>query len=95
MTDTKPARAAAAAPAARREGQLESWKGFASRGWPERAPLAQVPAPATVPPTPGAHRHSAITRGLSSYANYKSWADKVKVSWDEEDDKLPKADKDV
>lgn len=93
MTDTKAARAAAAAPAARREGQPESWKGFATRGWPERAPLAK--APATAPPVPGTHRHAAITRGLSSYANYKTWADKVKVSWDEEHDKNDKDGKDV
>jgi hypothetical protein len=80
MSDSKAIRAAAAAPAARREGQLESWKDFGTRSWPERA--AKAPAPAA-----GAHRHSAITRGLSSYANYKTWADKVRTSWEAEDDK--------
>lgn len=27
-------------------------------------------------------RHTAITRTLYSYASYKSWADKVRSSWD-------------
>jgi hypothetical protein len=27
-------------------------------------------------------RHNAITRTLYSYSNYKSWADKVRTSWE-------------
>lgn len=29
-------------------------------------------------------RHSAITRTLYSWNNYKSWADKVRSSWDDD-----------
>jgi hypothetical protein len=29
-------------------------------------------------------RHAAITRNLYSFANYKSWADQVKGSWEQE-----------
>ncbi len=32
-------------------------------------------------------RHSAITRNLYSWSNYKSWADRVKTTWDDEDAK--------
>jgi hypothetical protein len=30
-------------------------------------------------------RHAAITKNLYSWSNYKTWADKVKVSWDDEE----------
>jgi hypothetical protein len=30
----------------------------------------------------GAGRHSAITRNLNSWSNYKNWADKVRGSFD-------------
>lgn len=29
----------------------------------------------------GGGRHAAITRNLNSWSNYKSWADKVRNSW--------------
>jgi hypothetical protein len=29
-------------------------------------------------------RHAAITRNLYTWSNYKSWAERVKDSWDEE-----------
>jgi hypothetical protein len=29
-------------------------------------------------------RHAAITRNLYTWANYKSWAERVKGSWEEE-----------
>lgn len=29
-------------------------------------------------------RHAAITRNLYSWNNYKSWADKVRNSWDDD-----------
>lgn len=31
----------------------------------------------------GRGRHSAITRNLNSFANYKSWADKMKVTFED------------
>ncbi len=31
-------------------------------------------------------RHAAITRNLYTWTNYKSWADQVKGSWDQEPD---------
>jgi hypothetical protein len=34
-------------------------------------------------------RHSAITRNLQNYASYKSWAEKMRISWDS--DKEPDA----
>jgi hypothetical protein len=32
----------------------------------------------------GGGRHSAITRNLNSWSNYKNWADKVRNSWQDE-----------
>ena len=29
-------------------------------------------------------RHSAITRSLNSWSNYKSWTDKVRSNWDKD-----------
>ncbi|HEY1899503.1 MAG TPA: hypothetical protein VGG49_06910 [Steroidobacteraceae bacterium] len=29
-------------------------------------------------------RHAAITRNLNTWSNYKSWADQVKGSWEQE-----------
>ena len=34
-------------------------------------------------------RHAAITKNLYTWANYKSWAERVKGSWEEDPD--PKA----
>jgi hypothetical protein len=34
------------------------------------------------PSRSGVSRHSAITRNLQSYANYKTWADKVRTNWE-------------
>jgi hypothetical protein len=31
-------------------------------------------------------RHAAITRNLYTWTNYKSWADQVKGSWEQEPD---------
>ena len=31
-------------------------------------------------------RHAAITRNLYTWSNYKSWADQVKGSWEQEAD---------
>lgn len=32
-------------------------------------------------------RHAAITRNLHTWSNYKSWAEQVKDSWDEGENK--------
>lgn len=32
-------------------------------------------------------RHAAITRNLHTWSNYKSWAEQVKGSWDEDEKK--------
>jgi hypothetical protein len=32
-------------------------------------------------------RHAAITRNLYTWSNYKTWADKVRTSWDPESGK--------
>ena len=32
-------------------------------------------------------RHAAITKNLYTWSNYKSWAEKMKDNWDEEDAK--------
>ena len=32
-------------------------------------------------------RHAAITRNLYTWSNYKSWADKVRTSWEPESGK--------
>jgi len=35
-------------------------------------------------------RHAAITRNLNTWSNYKSWADRMRESWDE-DERQPEA----
>jgi len=30
-------------------------------------------------------RHAAITRNLNTWSNYKSWADRMRESWDEDE----------
>jgi hypothetical protein len=40
----------------------------AARPWPGRQPSSNA-------------RHAAITKNLSHFTNYKSWADKVKSDW--------------
>jgi hypothetical protein len=32
-------------------------------------------------------RHAAITRNLNTWSNYKNWADRMRESWDEEEQK--------
>jgi hypothetical protein len=36
-------------------------------------------------PVQAPSRHAAITRTLYSWANYKSWADKVRSDWKDDD----------
>jgi hypothetical protein len=82
MSDSKLLRGAT--PRAVRRESNESADFGGTRNWLERAP--QRPPP-RVPADPAApHRHAAITRSLYSYANYKSWADKVRTSWDPDKD---------
>ena len=52
----------------------DSWDG---NSWLERTQSRGPRLP------PG--RHNAITRTLYSYSSYKSWADKVRTSWDPAD----------
>jgi len=47
----------------------ERWDG--QRNWLNRAP-------------PSNARHAAITNSLQSWSSYKSWADRVKNSWDKD-----------
>jgi hypothetical protein len=49
------------------------------RNWLDRAHPASVPAS-----QPANSRHSAITRSLNSWSNYKSWTDKVRSTWDKD-----------
>ena len=36
--------------------------------------------------TPGTSRHGAISRRLFTYSNYKSWAEKMRTSWEDEEE---------
>lgn len=64
------------------------------RAWVGEAPRNHVMPPKTIqrdgskswldrPQTPNS-RHAAITRTLHTFPNYKSWAEKVKNSWDKD-----------
>lgn len=70
-----------------------------TRGDPLAAPADSAAlAPAMAPPLVGTEeygtwldrmqrartRHAAITRNLYTWNNYKSWADQVKGSWEQE-----------
>jgi hypothetical protein len=48
----------------------------AARGWVRRPMIV---------PTTANPRHAAITKNLSHFTNYKSWAEKVKSGWKPED----------
>jgi hypothetical protein len=68
---------------------------------PARPEAGKPAAPGVVAPEGGAEayarwlehmqrsrgRHAAITRNLYTWSNYKSWADKVRTSWDPESGK--------
>lgn len=51
-------------------GKAEGWEAYSS--WLNRVQKN------------GTGRHSAITRNLYSWNNYKNWADKIRNSWDDE-----------
>lgn len=60
--------------------------------------ITPVPAPGRHKPADGetpivwharrdaASRHAAISRHVFTYANYKSWVEKMRIAWDEEDE---------
>ena len=47
-------------------------------GWPRYRSWLEQPA------VPVPNRHAAITRSLYSWANYKSWAEKVRSDWEKD-----------
>jgi hypothetical protein len=57
-------------PAAGQPAKGGTWDGY-SNSWLNRAPKP-------------AGRHAAITRSLYTWSSYKSWADKVRSSWDDD-----------
>lgn len=66
------------------------WSDYQQRSWAERAtvnklPPAKLPVPGVT--APSVSRHSAITGTLHSYANYKTWAERVRTSWEPDKDK--------
>lgn len=69
MGDTKAVRGTA--PGRSKSEVPDSWDGAS---WLERS---QPRGPRAAP-----GRHTAITRTLYSYSNYKSWAEKVRTTWD-------------
>ena len=70
-----------------------------TRGTPTARPDTAAPAPAN-PQDPygkwldrmqrARARHAAITKNLHTWANYKSWAEQVKDSWEDEQKGDPK-----
>jgi len=73
-------------------------RGEAVTGRPETAPAAKPSAAADADPYANwldrmqraRARHAAITRNLYTWSNYKSWADRVKDTWDDETPPAPK-----
>ncbi len=72
MSDSKAARGAA--PGRPKTERPDSWD---VASWLDRTASRGSRLP------PG--RHAAITRTLYSYSSYKSWAEKVRTSWDPDD----------
>jgi hypothetical protein len=68
--EASPSRRGAAEDGPAPRGKTESWEAYST--WLSRSQKS-------------GGRHSAITRNLNSWNNYKNWADKVRNSW--EDDK--------
>ena len=65
-----------------KDAPVETWRLRPS----PRASLGPTAPKGARPPVPaaGAGRHAAITRTLYNYASYKTWADKVKDTWEPE-----------
>jgi len=49
-------------------------------------PDAATPAADWPARTSGSSRHGAISRRLFTYSNYKSWAEKMRTSWEDEEE---------
>lgn len=68
---------------------------------PDASPTGRTPTPPAADADPYASwldrmqrarvRHAAITKNLYTWANYKSWAERVKGSWEDEPAPKPKA----
>lgn len=56
-----------------------------ARPVPPRDGANQWPARGQRPKSGG--RHAAITKGLANFPSYKSWAEKAKSNWSNDDDK--------
>jgi hypothetical protein len=52
-----------------------------------RLPLREAARPWPGRPTASNPRHAAITKNLSHFTNYKSWADKARTDWKKDKDK--------
>jgi hypothetical protein len=53
---------------------------------PQRtAPRSWVGRPQPSTPTTGNSRHAAITKRLANFPSYKSWAEKAKSNWREDE----------
>ena len=90
MSDSKGLRAATMQRSMSERGSSPTlWSDYQQRTWAEHAPLAKaVPGKAPAPSAAaGISRHAAITGSLHSYANYKSWAERVRTSWEPDKDK--------
>ena len=90
MSDSKFLRASAQRVAAERAATPSLWSDYQRRTWAERAPVAKVApvkAPLAAPLGNSISRHAAITGSLHSYANYKSWAERVRTNWEPDKDK--------
>lgn len=91
MSDSKGLRAAAMRRSVNGRGSAPTlWSDYQQRTWADHAPLAKavpgkLPAPGAAPA--GISRHAAITGSLHSYANYKSWAERVRTNWEPDKDK--------
>lgn len=90
MSDSKVLRTSAQRLAGDRGPAPSLWSDYQRRNWADRTPA--VTKPAAAKPAPGippgsVSRHAAITGSLHSYANYKSWAERVRTSWEPDKDK--------
>lgn len=65
-------------------GRYRAWVGEQQTG--PQVPLRHAPRPWPGRTPNGNTRHSAITKNLSHFTNYKSWADKVKSGWQKDKD---------
>ena len=93
MSDNKIIRGAAAIGVAQRSSGPSLWSDYqrGTHGWADRLPATpglQTAATIPVGGDAGVSRHSAITNSLQSYANYKTWADRMRTSWEPDKGKV-------